>query len=106
MNRPDKYNNEMQTIQTLGQKCSVKHPELIDYACNLNADKLGIIDIYIEVFKEDPEIVLELKSLRQGLLIAGRAKYMQKADILTNLSFLTGTTGRRDPIGGKRPTTH
>jgi len=99
-----KYDIEMQTLQTLSQKLAAKRPDLVDYACNLNADKIAVLDLYIKAYeKEDPEFVEWVKGLREQLKIQGEALYFMDADILTNLGLKVGKTGMRE-IGGKAST--
>lgn len=100
-----KYDIEMQTLQTLSQKLAAKMPSLADYACNLNADKLAFLDLYIKNYeKEDPDFVEELKSLRDELKTTGEALWIMHADVLTNLGLKVGKTGMRE-ISGKRSNT-
>ncbi len=98
-----KYDIEMQTLQTLSQKLAAKMPQLGDYACNLNADKLAIIDLYLAQFskEEDPEFVEWLEVLREELKLTGEALWIMHADVLTNLGLKVGKTGMRE-INGKR----
>lgn len=98
-----KYDIEMQTLQTLSQKLASKMPNLADYACNLNADKLAMLDIYIQALaEEDPEFVEELKTTRQELKLTGEALWIMNADVLTNLGLKVGRTGIREGVEGKR----
>lgn len=98
-----KYDIEMQTLQTLSQKLAAKMPQLVDYACNLNADKLALIDRYITALKdEDPELAAELESIREELKTTGEALWIMHADVLTNLGLKVGKTGMSDAITGKR----
>jgi len=97
-----KYDIEMQTLQTLSQKLAAKRNELADYACNLNADKLAILDLYIKAYEgEDPEFAAWLKGLREQLKLQGEALWIMHADVLTNLGLKVGKTGVRE-ISGKR----
>jgi hypothetical protein len=97
-----KYDIEMQTLQTLSQKLAAKRGDLSDYACNLNADKLAILDLYIKNYKDlDPEFVDWLKGLREQLQLQGEALWIMHADVLTNLGLKVGKTGMRE-ISGKR----
>ncbi len=93
----------MQTLQTLSQKLAAKMPQLSDYACNLNADKLAIIDLYLAQFDEedDPEFWGWLQDLRAELKMQGEALWIMNADVLTNLGLKIGKTGMRE-ISGKR----
>ena len=97
-----KYDIEMQTLQTLSQKLASKSPELADYACNLNADKLALLDLYIKAYEgEDAEFVEWLRGLREQLKRQGEALWIMNADVLTNLGLKVGRTGARE-ISGKR----
>lgn len=97
-----KYDIEMQTLQTLSQKLAGKSPELSDYACNLNADKLALLDLYIKAYAdEDAEFVEWLRGLREQLKRQGEALWIMNADVLTNLGLKVGKTGVRE-ISGKR----
>jgi len=104
-----KYDIEMQTLQTLSQKLAAKSPELSDYACNLNADKLAVLDLYLKCYgetgekvcKEDEEFFVWLKGLREQLKLQGEALWIMHADVLTNLGLKLGKTGTRE-ISGKR----
>jgi len=97
-----KYDIEMQTLQTLSQKLAAKRNDLADYACNLNADKLAILDLYIKAYEdEDPEFADWLKGLREQLKLQGEALWIMHADVLTNLGLKVGKTGMRE-ISGKR----
>ena len=92
-----KYDIENQTLQTLSQKWSAKDASITDYACNMYADKIAIIDLYILQFEDkDPEFVTKLKALREQLKTLGRAKFIQRSDILTQLGIIVGKTGTRD----------
>ncbi len=97
-----KYDIEMQTLQTLSQKLAAKRGDLSDYACNLNADKLAILDLYILAYEDEgPEFVDWLKGLREQLKRQGEALWIMNADVLTNLGLKVGKTGMRE-IRGKR----
>jgi hypothetical protein len=97
-----KYDIEMQTLQTLSQKLAAKSPELSDYACNLNADKLAVLDLYIKTYEEtEKEFVDWLKGMREQLKLQGEALWIMHADVLTNLGLKLGKTGMRE-ISGKR----
>jgi len=97
-NRRQQYDIEQQHIQTLGQKLVSKRPELKDYACNLYADKVAMLDLEIEQ-QDDPEIVEVLKKLRMQLLRKGEASWIMHADVLTNLGLKVGRTGIREYSG-------
>lgn len=90
----NKYDIEMQTIQTLSQKLAAKMPQLADYACNLYADKLAMIDILILTLN-DPDYIVELKVIREQFKTIGEALWIKKSDPLTNLGLKLGRTGTR-----------
>lgn len=100
--RRQHYDIEAQHIQTLGQKLVAKRPELQDYACNVFADKIAMLDIVIGQ-ENDPDILEVLKGLRAQLKQKGEALWIMKADVLTNLGLKVGRTGVRE-ISGKRAT--
>ncbi len=89
MSQPKKkYDIETQTLQTLSQKLAAKRDDLCDYACNLNADKLATLDVYIEVFEgEDQDMVDWLKGIREQVKRQGEALWIMQADVLTNLGL-------------------
>jgi hypothetical protein len=97
-NRRQQYDIEQQHIQTLGQKLVAKRPELKDYACNVFADKVAMLDLAIEQ-QDDPEILEVLKRLRMQLLKKGEAAWIMHADVLTNLGLKVGRTGIREYSG-------
>ena len=91
----------MQTLQTLSQKLAQKMPKLSDYACNLNADKLAIIDMYLaQIGKPETEELQDLKSwlegIREELKLQGEALWIKNADVLTNLGLKLGKTGVKE----------
>lgn len=97
-----KYDIEMQTLQTLSQKLAAKRDDLSDYACNLYANKIAVLDLYIKKIKPiDPEFAKELESLREEMKVQGEALWIMHADVLTNLGLKVGKTGMRE-ISGKR----
>jgi hypothetical protein len=96
-----KYDIEMQHIQALSQKIASNHPELQDYAMNLNADKIAKIDVLLKFFEDDPETIEFLKGLRETLLMQGIALWIMNADVLTNLGLKLGKSGVRE-IKGKK----
>jgi methylaspartate ammonia-lyase len=95
---------EIQHIQTLGQKLAFKDPSIQDYACNVYADKIAMLDLAIENLenlKEDPELIEALKNLRENLLKKGLAIWIMKSDVLTNLGIKVGKTGIKEYRGKK-----
>ena len=101
-NLPKKrWDIEIQNLMTLSQQLAKKEPQLVDYACNVFADQISTIDIYLAMNKDDQELCEILNAIREQLKIKGRAKWINGADILTNLGLFVGQTGR-DRIGGSR----
>jgi hypothetical protein len=98
-NQKKKYDIEEQTLQTLGQKLAGKMPELQDYACNTLADKIAQIDLLLLAYADDPELVESLNEIRDKVKTVGRADYIKRSDILTNLSLLVGRTGAQHKHG-------
>lgn len=98
-NQKKKYDIEEQTLQTLGQKLAGKMPELQDYACNTLASQVANIDLIMLFYADDAELTKELEEVRNKVITTGRADYIKKSDILTNLSLLVGRTGRREFSG-------
>ena len=96
---------EMQHIQTLGQKWVSKNPEVRDYACNVFADKLALLDIEIESLEraeqKDGELVEVLHVFRENLRKRGEAIYIMHSDVLTNLGLKVGRTGIKEFKGRK-----
>ena len=99
---------EMHTIQTLGQKWASKNPQVSDYACNVFADKIAMLDIEIELLKsaleseKDLEAIEVLEVVRENLRRRGEAIYIMHSDILTNLGLKVGKTGIREISGKKK----
>ena len=99
------YDIEMQTLQTLSQKLAGKEPRLGDYACNIYADKIAMIDIYLEVLDErEPKpvaLIAALESTRTKLKIVGESLWIRNSDVLTNLGLKVGRTGVQKPRSGR-----
>lgn len=104
-NQKKKYDIEEQTLQTLGQKLAGKMPELQDYACNTLASQIANIDLLIAAYDDDPELLETLMQLREEFKTVGRADYIKKSDILTNLSLLVGRTGAQHRHGTRHEST-
>lgn len=102
--RRGKYDIEMQTLQTLGQKLVAKRRDLQDYACNVFADKMARIDLLLLAYEDDEEMVEWLKGLRTQIMMMGEALWIMNADVLTNLGLKVGRTGRREISGKRKPT--
>ena len=81
-------------LEYLGQKWSSQEPEIRDYACNVNADKIVALDILIKHTKEPKKKKL-LEAIREILLKQGEALYIQGSDTFTNLCIKVGSTLRR-----------
>jgi len=93
----------MQHIQTLSQKLVQKREfaHFKDYACNVYADKLALLDIII-MEEQDGEIREMLERVREQRKRLGEALWIMHADVLTNLGLKVGNTGRRT-ISGTDP---
>jgi len=82
--------DETLNIQYLGQRLSVKEKNLQDYACNIYAEKIALIDVIKTTFPEiDPKM---LDTVREIMRIRGSALWIRNADILTNLALRVGRT--------------
>jgi len=95
-----RYDIENSTLQTLSQKLAAKSPALVDYACNVYAEKLAMIDLTMLLYADDPELVAELEVIRNQLKLMGEALWIKNSDVLTNLGLKVGKTGTR-VINGK-----
>jgi hypothetical protein len=104
-NQKKKYDIEEQTLQTLGQKLAGIHGELQDYACNTLASQVANIDLMMLFYADDVELTEALKEIRNKLITTGRADYIKKSDILTNLSLLVGRTGAQHRHGTRHEST-
>ena len=96
---PKKFDDvESQFLTTLSQKVASKKDlaYLKDYAMNVNADKIAVLDILIEKYEKlnMSKIVEFLKDLREKLKRIGEARYVMNADVLTNLGLKLGKRGK------------
>lgn len=93
--RKEKYDIEAQNIMTLSQKLVSKseYAYFRDFAMNLNADKIAIIDLLLETYKKYPKVKEFLTNLRKQLMRVGEALYIMESDVLTNLGLKVGKTG-------------
>jgi spermidine/putrescine-binding protein len=89
----------MQTLQTLSQKLASKSPGLVDFACNAYADKIAMINLFIKLNADNPELVKKLQELRDALKEVGEALWIKNSDVLTNLGLKVGRTGRSEING-------
>lgn len=99
-----KYDIENATLQTLSQKLAAKSPALVDYACNIYADKIAMIDLTMLLYADEPELVKDLEAIREQLKTIGEALWIKNSDVLTNLGLKVGRTGIRE-LPGKRAAT-
>jgi hypothetical protein len=97
-----KYDNGMNTVQTLGQKWSAKEKRIAEYACNRYANVLVSLDIEIERCKLLGEECGLLENFRKKVLLAGTALYIQSSDVISQLSIRVGRTGSREPIDASK----
>ena len=94
----------MQHIQTLGQKLVAKTPELADYACNVFADKIAMLDIVIDTLNPETDskkLIGLLRLTREHIKRKGEALWIMHADTLTNLGLKVGKTGIKELSGTK-----
>jgi len=93
----------MYHIQTLAQKLIQKHSrrDLQDYACNVEARKVALIDVCLELFKEEKDFTQWLKMVRDFLMKTGEALWVMHSSELTNLGMKVGVAGVKR-ISGKR----
>jgi len=75
---------------TMSQELARKYPFLSDYACNVYAQQIAMIDAILEVI-EDPEERENLQTLRKILLKVGSALWTMQATELTNLGLKLGS---------------
>lgn len=80
-------------LQTLSQQIAKRFPYLADYACNVFADKIALIDFLLEFF-DDPEVRDALLVIRKRLKLQGEALWFMQAGELTNLGLKLGSTIR------------
>jgi len=101
MSKSNKFGDEFRQYSLLGQKLSKKLEYLPDYACNTNALKLVVLDVYLEGLdpqKVPKELVEGVKKIRLLMKRQGEAKWIMRADILTNLALKVGQSQKRfDP---------
>ena len=96
------YDGEMQNILSLGQQAAIEYHELSEYACNIYAKEVSIINIQIFTFANNPDLVKRLQIAKQNLIQVGRAMWFQKADPLSNLGALVGSKGIKPSRSGSR----
>lgn len=103
MSHKNKFGDEFRQYSLLGQKLSKKIDYLPDYACNTNALKLVVLDVYLEGVdpEEAPKELIEgVKRIRTLMKRQGEAQWIMRADILTNLALKVGQVKKRfDPEG-------
>jgi hypothetical protein len=71
-------NDEMKKVQTLSKRLEQNIPQLQDYACNVYASKLALIDLKLYEHKDEPEFCEVLQNIRNQFVILGRAQYYQR----------------------------
>jgi len=74
-------------IELLGSIWSGSDPKLSDYACNIFADKLAILDEVIKMLDDSDDLKGKLKDLREKLKKRGEALWILNSDTLTNLAI-------------------
>ena len=98
MSQRNKWGDEFRQYSLLGQKLSKKIAYLPDHACNTNALKLVVLDVYLEGVdpKRVPKELIEgVKRIRTLMKRQGEAKWIMRADILTNLALKVGQISKR-----------
>ena len=81
-------------LQTLAQAVARKHPEITDYACNVYADRIAQLDLFIEALKEEgaPKSEIEkVEAARECYVKLGTALWFMQAGELTNLGAKLGS---------------
>ena len=96
------YDGEMQNILSLGQQAAIEYHELSEYACNVYAKEISMINIQIFTFANNSYIVKRLQIEKAHLIQVGRAMWFQKADPLSNLGALVGSNGIQPSRSGSR----
>jgi len=86
---------------TMSQELARKIPYLSDYACNVYAQQIAMIDAILEVV-EDSEERENLKTLRNILLKVGSALWTMQATELTNLGLKLGTPMKEASLKGRK----
>jgi len=86
---------------TMSQELARKYPFLSDYACNVYAQQIAMIDAILEVI-EDPEERENLQTLRKILLKVGSALWTMQATELTNLGLKLGTPMKEASLKGRK----
>jgi|Deesub1362B_J571_1020462.scaffolds.fasta_scaffold15594_2 hypothetical protein len=84
---------------TMSQELARKIPYLSDYACNVYAHQIAMIDAILEV--ADPEEKENLQTLREILLKVGSALWVMQATELTNLGLKLGTPIKEASLKGR-----
>jgi len=74
-------------IELLGSIWSGSDPKLSDYACNVFAHKLVVLDEIIGSLEDDNPLKGRLKELRDKLKKRGQAIWILNSDTLTNLAI-------------------
>jgi len=85
--------DEFRHFQLLAQRWAEKDKKLKDYACNLLAPKLVILDNVIEKLPEGHPVRTRLSEIREILKRVGEVQWILNADIVTNLALKVGKTG-------------
>ena len=84
--------DEFRHFQLLAQRWAEKDKKLKDYACNLLAPKLVILDNVIEKLPEGHPVRTRLSEIREILKRIGEVQWILNADIVTNLALKVGKT--------------
>lgn len=82
---------EFKHFQLLAQRWAARDKRLQDYACNLMAPKLVVLDNYIDRVPDGP-LKKRLEEIRLILKRVGEVQWILSADIVTNLALKIGKT--------------
>jgi len=80
-------------MEYLGQRWARNAAYIIDYACNLEAERLAKIDCILELlailppFPEKKKIMAKLVLTRMILKRLGEARWLMESDIITQLAI-------------------
>ena len=84
--------DEFRYYQYLAQRWAEQDKKLKDYACNLLAPKLVVLDNVIEKLPDGHPVRVRLSEIRKVLKRIGEVQWILHADTITNLSLKVGRT--------------
>jgi len=86
------FDCEFKHFQLLAQRWSARDNRLKDYACNLMAPKLVVLDNLIDTLPDGNPVKNRLEEIRLILKRIGEVQWILSADIVTNLALKVGKT--------------